>query len=106
MSVTLEVVYDGSSVEVDATIEDYQSTPENPLPVTPDSNVCKIYDAAGTLVTTSTSGQIVNDGPGLYHFDTPITIGSYAPGKWKAVWIATKSSLPSVGEGFCAVVLQ
>jgi hypothetical protein len=102
LSITIEVVFNGSSIEVDATIEDFKSTPQIPLYIDPDTNICEIYDAAGTLVT-SAIGTIVRDGLGLYHVDMPITSTGYVTGKWRAKWIATKSSLPSIGEASFAV---
>jgi hypothetical protein len=111
MSVNLEVVIEGSSIEVSAWITDFpRPTPTNPNPapvyIDPDANSVTIYDDQGTVVVTLPNEEIaiVRDGVGLYHVDYEIPSSGFVPGKWLARWIATQGGLPSKGEAYFNVI--
>src|SRR5258708_6649889 len=48
----------------------------------------KLANADGTTTTTGTYNSPVNDGPGLYHFDIPVT-DLAATGHYQYTWTAT-----------------
>ena len=104
MSVGLRSFINGTSVRVEAQIQDFDSTPDNPIYIDPTSNSLKIYDDDGAVVMTLTT-TIVRDGVGLYHVDFQISAGTlYEIGKWRGDWTATYGSLPSIGRVYFNVV--
>jgi len=85
----------GTALRIEASIQDFDSTPTNLIMIDVDSNTVQIYDDQANLVNTIETGSIIHDGLGEYHVDFQLPSGVI--GKWKAVWTATKGSLNSLG---------